>query len=436
MENKKAYFEMDVIDLCKEVLKKWKLILVAMLVVAILFGIYGIVTMKKSNIDSKAEAAVLTSEMTSEEKKAVEDAAKIIQSYRTIYKSQKDYCDNSIFQNLNPYEIKSVSLYYYIDSGYKVSYPVIAEQNTVIPMIQMYSSVLKDESFYENLVKELNMGIDPTYLSEIITMSIGKTEDGDFSSDSGAFEVTFYADSDELLSNVSKYVKNAFEMKTVEVKELYGEHELILSSEVNRTVIDTTVATKQQANLDTLTKLTASIKDVENSFTGNQLLYLKFLIHEEVEETTNIFKCIVIGAIVGAAALVGFYVLKYLFTSTVKTEDELNVIVERDTLGKLTENVDFLALKIKNAIDKNNAKKVAVIVDEEDEDLIRITKKVNEDIDIAVNPLNSQESFEKLVSCDAAIIVAALKSSKVDDLFSIKSICENSQINILGTILK
>lgn len=434
MENKNDYVEIDLLDLCKEVLKKWKVIVVAILVCAILVGVYGIFTLKKAKPESAAEVKALTAELTNEEKTDVENAAKMIQSYRTMYNSQKDYCNNSIYQNLDPYAINSIVLSYYVDNGYKVSYPIIAEQNKIIPIVQMYTSVLQDETFYENLVKEIGLDVDPAYLAEVISVDIGGSSEG--ITDSGIFDITVYADSDELLTKVADYIKSALSNKTNEVVELYGAHELLLSSEVTKEVINTNVATKQQANLDSLSKITTSIKDIENGFTGNQLTYLKYLVHEELEETTNVAKYFVIGALIGAVIAAAYYIVKYLLSKTVKTEAELTSILNANSFGKLAENDAFVASKIMNAIEKSDAKKLAIVSDVEDERINKLAELIKADVEIVINPLNEQDAFESLTDCDAVVFIEELKTSNRSDVIAKKTICDGSDIKVLGIVLK
>lgn len=434
MENRNNYVEIDLLDLCKEVLKKWKVIVAAILIGAILVGLYGVFTSKQEKPESAAEVKALTAELTNEEKTDVENAAKMIQSYRTMYNSQKDYCDNSIYQKLDPYAINSIVLSYYVDNGYKVSYPIIAEQNKVIPIVQMYANVLQDEDFYTELVKELKIDVDPTYLAEVISVDIGGSGEGII--DSGVFDITVYADSDELLTKVAEYIKAALSNKTNEVVEFYGDHELLLSSEVTKKTVDTDVAVKQQENLDSLSKITTSIKNIENGFSGSQLTYLKYLVHEELEETTNVAKYFVIGALIGAVIATAYYIVKYLLSKTVKTEAELTSILNVNSFGKLAENDAFVASKIMNAIEKSDAKKLAIVSDVEDERINKLAELIKADVEIVINPLNEQDAFESLTDCDAVVFIEELKTSNRSDVIAKKTICDGSDIKVLGIVLK
>ena len=431
---RKEYTEISFLDLCKYVVSFWKIIVVVIVLSSLIYGGYEVVSSRQEKPTSEVEIKTLTSTLTEESIRDVENAAKIITSYRTIYKTQKDYVDNSIYQNLDPYAINSIVLSYYIDNGYKVSYPIIAEQNKLIPMAQMYASVLQDDDFYENLTKELDLSIDPAYLAEIISVNIG-SEDSSFASDSGIFVVTVYANTDELLTSVAEYIKQALSDKTEEVVALYGNHELLLSSEVEKTVIDTVVAEKQQENLNSLTKITASIKTVEAGFSGNQLTYLRYLVHESVPEETNMLKGFIVGAMIGAVLSVLFVVFKYLFSNTIKTVNELEQLIGVASFGELTDNNDFIVAKISNAMKNSESKKLAIVAQVENDIIKELMEQLKMEAILSIDPLNDKNAFEALVSCDSAIFIESLRLSKFDDVVAKKSICEDSQIKILGSIL-
>ncbi|MBQ0014659.1 MAG: hypothetical protein KBS82_04975, partial [Oscillospiraceae bacterium] len=146
------YKEIDILDLLLAILKKWKLLIIAMLIFALLGTGFGFIKANKAKTPTtKADLASLEATMTEEELSDVKSAATIIGEYRVMYNSQKAYNENSIYQKLDPFDIKTATLKYYVDNDYKVSYPIIDETNNLIPIIQTYISVLKKDSLYERM---------------------------------------------------------------------------------------------------------------------------------------------------------------------------------------------------------------------------------------------------------------------------------------------
>ena len=435
MNNSYEEISISIVDLFKDVLKKWRILVAATLAGAILIATFGYFSSTKEKPKTEEEVKSLTAKLTLEEKTDVENGAELIMSYRTKYNSQKEYCENSIYQNLNPYEISSVVLSYYVDNNYKVSYPVISEQNKIVPMVQMYASALQDNKMYATLAKELNLDINPKYLAELVSVDFGEDDGSAIKNISGVFVVTVYADSNKLLSDVVNYIKDMLDAKTEEVSSLYGEHKLILSSEVATTLVDTDVALHQQDNLMSLISMTTNISTIEKSFTGDQLTYLKYLVHEELEEKTSVLVYVVAGALVGFVASFAFFAFKYLISKSVKTEEELGMLLKAKSFGLLSKDTSFVASKINNAIEQNNSKRLAIVTQLDSDELIELRNDIKIDSVVSIDPVKTQESYEILMSSDSVVITAVLKSTKVDDIMAIKALCDDANIDVLGSIL-
>ena len=429
MNSYEEYSELDLVDMFKTIFSKWKKIILFSLLCGAVACLCGLYFANKPKASNESIIKKVVAEMTEEDKVNVENSAKIINEYRDMYDKQKDYCDNSVYQHLDPYAIKSTIITYYVDNHYQVSYPIIQENNTLVPIVQTYASVISKDALYENLVEEINSSINPVYIKEVVTAS---TTDKDV----GVFTVKIYADSDNLLDEITKYVKGALEEASVSIKETYGEHDLVVVSEVKGLKIDTDVALAQQNNVKTLTTISDEIALVEKAYTGNQLTYLKLLVHEEIENETSVLLYTLIGLALGCVGGALWFALKYLVSNSVKTESELNIIVGADSFGNIINDKMFVAAKIDNAVVKNGIKNVAIVTDVEDTNVTELANVLTSKNVVSVNPLDEKEAFEKLVSCDAAIFVVTLKNTNKNDIISLKNMCKDSNIKILGSLIK
>ena len=420
------YVEIDLLDLCKTVLKKWKIIIACALVCAILGGAYGALLANKAKPETEEQIKALTADMTQEEIDNVKDAAEIINNYRAMYKTQKEYNENSIYQNLNPYSVDALKLSYYIDNHYKVSYPVIEESNNLIPIIQAYISSFSEDAFYEELAKAVGEEGNPTYVKELVNINTEEKE-------SGVLTITIYASSDDLLAKMGEYIKTSITEKQTEIAEVYGEHDLILASESAGKIVDTLMAEAQSKNVERLTTITTNIANEEKLFSGNQLTFLKYLIHEELDENIYIPKYVVFGLLIGFVVAVALYCIKYIISGDIKTEKELSALLDSTSLGELKENAEFIASKINNAVVVNGCNKVAVITEKDDEALQKVLKLLPNAV-IVPNVLNDKDSFEKFAECDSAIFAEKLKSSSRKNLIKRKEMCSAANKTILGFI--
>ena len=422
------YVEIDLFDLCRDILKKWKIVVACVLICALLGGLYAVFQTKKAKPDEATTIKELTASLTQEEKDNVEDAARIIESYREMYAKQKEYNDNSIYQNLNPYDLKTIKLSYYVDNHYKVSYPVIEENNNLIPIITMYTADYAKEDFYADFSKERGIG-NPAYVKELIT-TIASDKD------SGVFSIIVYADTDENLEAIGEFVKQAVSDKQAEVTELYGEHDITLISETVCTNVNTLMADTQQLNIERLTTIASDIANEEKLFSGSQLSYLQYLIHEQKPDQTSRMKFLMTGAVVGALIAVLFVFIKYVTDGTLKTEREISRYLEMSVLGKTENGSDYIAAKINSAAESGNYKKVAFLCDENDSFAEKVISLIKPEAVAVTGVLSDTEAFEKLNACDAAVLFEKIKMSKRRDVVDKKQICKNADIKLLGVILK
>ncbi len=421
------YVEIDLLDLCKTVLKKWKIILACTLVCAILGGVYGALQANKAKPETEAQVAALTAGMTQEEIDNVKDAAEIINNYRSMYKVQKEYNEKSIYQNLNPYDVSTLTLSYYVDNHYKVSYPIISENNNLVPIVQTYISVFTEDSFYEGLAEFVDGVDNSTYIRELIKVN---TEE----KNSGVLIVTVYANTDEMLAKIGEFIKTTVADRQSEIAEVYGEHDIILASESTGKTVDTDMAEAQNKNVERLTTLATNISNEENLFSGNQLTFLKYLVHEELDEEISIVKYVVFGLFVGIVISFAVFCVMYLASGTVKTENELATILGATFLGKLDTDVEFASSKISNAASVNNCDSVAVIADKNDDLIEKMVGLVKPGAVLILDVLNERKAFEDLVKCAGAVFVESPKKTSRKQLRAKKRLCMSSDVKILGFI--
>ena len=245
------YIEIDLKDLFKDVCSKWKTVVIGALIFALLGGLFGFYQMKKPKESPEDIIKSMTENMTQEEILNVENSAKVINSYRDLYEKQKEYNDNSILQNLNPFDLNSLVLSFYVDNYYKISYPVIEESNNIVPLTQAYISAISDDAFFGSLAKENGIS-NSLYVKELIFVN-------DINKDSGVFKVTIYADTDTLLEGIGNYVKKTVEEKQADITEIYGQHNIKLTDETRIKAVNSSIAELQSQNISRLTTLSTSM---------------------------------------------------------------------------------------------------------------------------------------------------------------------------------
>lgn len=428
------YKEIDILDLLLAILKKWKLLIIAMLIFALLGTGFGFIKANKAKTPTtKADLASLEATMTEEELSDVKSAATIIGEYRVMYNSQKAYNENSIYQKLDPFDIKTATLKYYVDNDYKVSYPIIDETNNLIPIIQTYISVLKKDSLYERMSKEIDSSIIPLYFSEMVSATTENLQD------TGLFEVKIMADTNEHLEKMIAIVKDELNDSTNSIANTYGDHTLTLAFESVQSESNSEVYDQQQLNIQKLTTITKAISDTENTFSGNQLTYLKALIHEELEEEVSVIKLAVIGAFLGLLLVACVVIVKYLVSGTIKTSKEIETTYGIEVLGAIDikkDETDIINTKLGILTDKMEIKDLCLVVDGDFADEIK--GKVTVDgvnvVEVA-DVENNSESLKKMAESSAIVVVEKLDVSKNKSISFISNHAKQYEIPIIGAVV-
>lgn len=457
MEQQTIYPEISVADLFFYILSKWRKLLVAILVGALTFGIiFGALYLKQTKSTSKSDVDAILHKLTNEEKVSIQDSADLITNYKKMFEKQKEYNAKSIYQSIDSFQIQTVVMKYYIDNFYQVSYPVIEGNNNIIPLIQSYNALLSREELYEKVSLELDPSIEPLYFAELVDVDTSEQ-------DEGILTVTIYSDSMDISESISGIIDDALNEQKDSMIEKYGDHNLLLMSNVKQVTVDRDVYEDQIENVKKMTDITKNIADIEKQYGGDQLVYLNYLTHEQNESSINIWIYIVLGAVL-CAAIVAFYeFVKYLTSDSVKTINEFNNKYNIDVLETFVfeekKNIidKFLQrkrLKLTNSLD-NDAKvnlidaRVSALVKEDKLSLIipkplednkyisNLIDSLSEKYTVSVmnDILTDPNDLAEFSNTDVAIFVKVLSKSNNSDFVKEIELANSSDVKILGNIM-
>ena len=361
--------------------------------------------------------------MTDEEVSNVKDAAEIIKTYKTMYEKQKEYNANSIIQRLDPYAIKTLVLTYYVDNNF-VPTNVLDTNTELSAIIGVYASHLSKDSIYANISEKVDKTVSPAYYREVITID---TE----SSANGVFSITVYALSQDALSQIGEILKSEIDETTSFVVDTYGDISLKLTSEVIKNTIDADMATVQQENIQKMTDITAAIKTEESAFTGNQLNYLRALVHEGHTTGTNVAKFVFIGAVLGAVLAAGLYCIKYCTSDSIKTFEEFE---GRFGINAINLNSELAATKISILAKQANMKSIAVLTDSnlDVSELISFVSDV--EISVVDGVTSNKNAMRDMVSYDGVVIAFKVGESSKNTIADEIRLCKDYKVSILGGV--
>ena len=166
--------EIDLVDLLFYLLKKWRSLIVTVMIGAILgAGLYVVKNQQQQAEQAAQEAELLKNdedEAFDEKDYNISKDTKvnmdIAYQYRQLYNKQLEYNQKSIIMQLDPNEVYAGVLEYYIS----------AENNTEL-ISELYQSILNDDDVLEELKDASGLKCETPYIKELISSEDGNDKD-------------------------------------------------------------------------------------------------------------------------------------------------------------------------------------------------------------------------------------------------------------------
>lgn len=306
-----------------------------------------------------------TISLTAEEQEEVETVKEL---QKTIAQT-KNYLDNSILMNLNPYEEKVLVLQYYVDSDYTYNYTQENKKDYTDAVVASYCNYVASGDMAAEICDQTELEISEFYLQELI--SSDSDSNSNSNSDADIFQITIVCNETEMLEQLSGVIQTVVENQTSSIANQIGSHSLKLLSTKITSQTDTELATQQKAQRDVLSAYRTQLNNLKDALTEAQLTSLNMeMQQEEAEEGTEIetnvaapvspslsVKMLILGFIVGVFLACVWIVLEVLFTSKIQESKEISDLFGVRMIGELhSENpkkkflgmIDSAILKMKN----------------------------------------------------------------------------------------
>lgn len=337
--------EIDLVDLLFYLLKKWRSLIVAVMIGAILgAGLYVVKNHQQQAEQAAQEAELLKNDEDEafDEKdynisKDIKVNMDIAYQYRQLYNKQLEYNQKSIIMQLDPNEVYAGVLEYYIS----------AENNTEL-ISELYQSILNDDDVLEELKDASGLKCETPYIKELISSEDGKDKDVAINVNSNGENVekhsfvTYRVVSTDQKSceKMLQVLRERVEALRAEYEETYGAYGVSEVSSAISQVTDTTYLNAQRENVDRLSNYFTTMKNAESAFSDDEKTYYtnkylakeymnsdnteeaKAVLLEEAEPVSKV-KWLTIGVILLVMIWGCYYVVRYLLDSRVKTVSEL-----------------------------------------------------------------------------------------------------------------
>ncbi len=473
---------------------KWRILLIAVVLFAILFG-----TLKYVK-DSKAQERTENNKMTEATADDIQDQlqkltdvdkakAETAMHFVKSLCDKKKYVRDAAVMKLDPYDVNRVVLCYYVKS----------EKNTS-NLVQSYSNTCLKPEVLSLLVADSNGTMRYSDISDMITAKSGEAAFPEYgvnnyiipaSEENTFLYVTVRGSNEEQAQKLAERIKQVLQVYSVEAKDVYGAHSLMLMSENSLSGRDYEITKVQDEVFKSIYEMSRDIADstgkmskeaaqvVDNYAVVLEQEVLKDSNPEDAainkNEKINVAvskKWVIFGAFFGALLIGGIEVLRWLIGGKLNSPEELQQnfdvhiygVIEERKKHKILSLIDDLIYKLKNRNkkilnEKQNFRMIlsGICLDAKRRGISSIymigteIESINEKA--IMNELKSELASEGVnliigqdILCDSkallemsqtghVILVEETGFSKYQEIIREMEICQNQNINILGSIV-
>lgn len=486
--------QIDIVNLLHYILKKWRIIVIAMLVLGMAANLYYVKN-SSSTVDMGTQAAEEVSietqienakENLSEEEIQQVDRTYTMYSYNEAsYKEKEEYLDSSLLMQLNPEEIPTVLLSYQVNQG--------VSEAEIRNIMTMYENTPLDEATYADIIGVIGKKYKNTAVKELVSITDNVNNNSVIlqNVDSGILNIRIYALEEKQCEKIADVIKKRMQAYTEQLQQVFGEFSVQNISEQYYLSSDSTVSTQKMNVVSAMNSAYSYMNNVTNGFTEDQLTYFKLLtkpLNDSMEQENNgtdsqitvdntakasyfSAKYILVGLIAGAFLVALWYACVYIISQTVKDTDDLKVVTclpifgtvlrngELDKRNKVDKWIDSLFSRGKKKEDdavllericheielqakKKEVKNILLTSSAGNEDIALIMDKVQQKLtELGVSAVKSDsiasdsiEALEQLQKADGVVFVEQLMKSSREDIRKETELCSRYQVEMLGNV--
>ncbi len=432
MRNLKTLYVRNVLE---DLIKKKVAVGIFIVICAVLFGMLGIVQGGKAVTETEEQKQEIEeyNVKIAEYDSAIEDTQNAIAEADKQIESLQEYIDNSIYMQINPNNIQTVSVQY----GLKTS-------NNVGNILNSFITYINDGGLKEEL-SDADEDLKVKYWRDVVNC---------YQSGNNFFIVVINSDMDQA-KRIMSIIKERVMNYVPEVKSLQGDFSLeeLKTSEYVKT--DTGVVNNQNNNRNNLKNYTTNRADLNNKLIGFQNSKKTYIEKNEpdnlkaADTNTKVLMVayVLLGILFGAVIAFVLVALKYILGDTLRTandikESNLNLLGTYSALNQYKPDLERSKMDVEVLAKAKNADKVFFYVMSDDE----ISKKVAKDYEdimkasgIAVetgsNISESAEELKKMIACGNCVFIAEVGKTTYRQLELQTRLCDRFKTAVLGCVV-
>lgn len=432
MRNLKTLYVRNVLE---DLIKKKVAVGSFIVICAVLFGMLGIVQGGKAVTETEEQKQEIEeyNAKIAEYDSAIEDTQNAIAEADKQIESLQEYIDNSIYMQIDPNNIQTVSVQY----GLKTS-------NNVGNILNSFITYINDGGLKGEL-SDTDEDLKVKYWRDIVSC---------YQSSNNLIVTVVHSDMDQA-KRIMSIIKERVMNYVPKVKNLQGDFSLeeLKISEYVKT--DTGVVNNQNNNRNNLKNYTTNRADLNNKLIGFQNSKKTYIEKNEpdnlkaADTNTKVLMVayILLGILFGAVIAFVIVALKYILGDTLRTandikESDLSLLGTYSAPNQYKPDLERSKMDVEVLAKAKNADKVFFYVMSDDE----ISKKVAKDYEeslkasgIAVetgsNISESAEELKKMIACGNCVFITEVGKTTYRQLEQQTRLCERFKTAVLGCVV-
>ncbi len=465
--------EIDLLDFCATLLRKWKPMLISGIIVGLLGAGYALAFgTKKAKEVTPEQLENAINELSETDAREVESLYSQHESYKKYKEQLQKYYSNYIFEDdeaMN-YIIKQIK--------YNVSSKAYGGESIL-------TGFSLTPEIYDQIKVILSDGDELTEVDVYKHVSIGYSGDGseyirnfgtrdELIEKQGMLTVTIYGKNEGQCSKIQQIVDEALHDQLATARKVDPDMTLTYVGESYYDDVRGWIVSQQNnwfTQIQDVDKMITNVETQVKALSSEQTTYYKLLEEQGEEAPINPRglswkKFLVLGAVLGIFLQLIYYAVKYLFDGNIKTEGELysvqipvlnrialkkspdNRVTRaitriRKVEGKVRERDEAMAASdIALMLKKADAKSVYLVCSsgeaEETATAETLQKKIQEALPscnvMIGQPLSGAEELKKLGESACVVFLVSLKQSKRFRLRKCLEFCDRQQLPVLGAV--
>ena len=449
-------FEIDLKKMLYNVLKKWKTIIVLMIIFAVLSNLIYIY--KNKMLDSTLEDNYQKA-LTDKEIDEVNYAHESYELYEAQYNQKNQYLNESEKMKLQYNNVNNYTLQYRVEKS---------DVNGVVDaIISAYVSGIKNDELFKIVENKTNNRIQSKYVSELINVwknnsSVNIEKDLDID----VININVIAGNKEDCDNIVDCVKKRIDEIYNDTKVIYVNYSIVPVLEDYSINVDLNLRDEQNELKASINTLKKNMISVTKSFTDKQLEYYNFKYKDNDKSDAFIsIKFIVLGLGIGFVMAALFLALKYIWSYKLKSSNDLkmgwnielinSVLIDEkhnvlsklmwsnDNIKTYEEQVNYLSMEIKMLIKDDNRYKNLLITGTADTiESKKLIKSIKDNISFeninivtCQSIIDSAQSLTLLDSVDGVIFVEEIMQSSYNNIDKEIQLCRRLDKQIIGAVV-